>query len=1222
MQSRVELCNRCGSPESVLFDESELVTIRLTDVRLLTDLLRGELDQAACRACQAKLPVAPTVAVVDDDAETVDWVAGTVLGTARDLPAAAKSRLFEGRAADRVALRRVDGMDMLRDEVRRRLLREVAPIADLYYSSVAHTAMILERHWRSLTVRAFTAAQVAVDARLGFPRPQQRPPWQGPGFGGISAEDAMREMFLTAAGGKYRQARTDDPLDDPDDTLGWLGSIQVRVWRRLLEARLSQGEPGSFEEDLHQHVDGLSGQLAEGMHRAFSAMEAPSEDDSAVVMYLKLALEASIAAAVNMPGSQPVIWAFAYFRFETTIRQHPEVRSPFVESLRLSPSRAAASITYETAWAALSMLVPVLIAVTDEPGWAEIRPDADKIVAYIEAVATAVGFPGMTTNVLYDHLGMDGDRQVILADLVSALGEIQPGTDIDEVLAALRLDAIALARSGRVADLLVLGDAVADHFGRSPLVHAATDAWLGEWLALAGRPDLLIARIGVQPRDWEAGLAPLRQARLAVRRASGLDDLGREVDAAELLAQAVPVLQAEGDPGEAPVAKVHLARSYASIGRPDAALAELDILLADELLRLDPDLLVEMTVVYAALSQPNQAIAAIDRAIAMMTVPRKLTQFRLIRAQQLTVARRNEEALQQLLDVDRADSPGSAAALFAEAHAWGNLLHHMKSELPAPARERISRVLADLSSTAQDRQAAGRLTDYATCVSAIGHIKRGLPDEDSELATREELATLEQNDLPVPAELLIDAASYAYDHGDTDLARRRLGEVPAAIARRYGKVSDLAMIVGAASDSTRALAKLAYKVVTRHNDGDADVGWQDLRLIADLQRDPLGRARRISSGISVDEPQGYLSDEHLMSVAHGKPLAILEWINMEPPGSQHFTAFAFLTRVHHSHISTTRPPLGADLITLERRLHARLMNWLPDTEDGPAPGDPFDLPAWQQMVTDLARHLNEVLDADDHVIAIPFGPISRLPWHVAVGSRFTCSYASSWSTLLEITAKPVRRDIETATVVCVPRYHESQRLTLALEASTDRSVTRLRDTGVDVTPLIGIEADPDTVQQRLAGVDLAKILCHGYLEQATQTVGILVAYDGQLPLADSSASPAAMSKHLVSWRDMQAWSNSPRVLFLAACSSAHTHVAGLSQPLSLFTALRHNGTGAIIAPRWDFPIGATSVLDEALDNFLAGMPLASALRLAAVNAMASGMPQWQAWALCLEGDWR
>jgi hypothetical protein len=108
----------------------------------------------------------------------------------------------------------------------------------------------------------------------------------------------------------------------------------------------------------------------------------------------------------------------------------------------------------------------------------------------------------------------------------------------------------------------------------------------------------------------------------------------------------------------------------------------------------------------------------------------------------------------------------------------------------------------------------------------------------------------------------------------------------------------------------------------------------------------------------------------------------------------------------------------------------------------------------------------------------------------------------------------------------------------------------------------------------------------------------------------------------VSWRDVQRLEKTPGIVFSAACSSGWIRIAGLGEQLGLFGALRRRGTRSLVAPRWDIVASeVTPIIDQALAATVRGEPVGAALKRACTDAE-EHMPQWLAWSLALEGDWR
>jgi hypothetical protein len=152
--------------------------------------------------------------------------------------------------------------------------------------------------------------------------------------------------------------------------------------------------------------------------------------------------------------------------------------------------------------------------------------------------------------------------------------------------------------------------------------------------------------------------------------------------------------------------------------------------------------------------------------------------------------------------------------------------------------------------------------------------------------------------------------------------------------------------------------------------------------------------------------------------------------------------------------------------------------------------------------------------------------------------------------------------------------------------------------------------------------DLVKLICHGFIAKDGD-VALALAHDGFLPLRASEAGSEAGRPYRFSWRDCQRLSTAPTVVFSAACSTGYSHIAGLGERLGLFSALRHAGTRALVAPRWDIePVRVLPILDDALERYVrGGISLMRALHDACIVAEAE-QPRWLAWALAIEGDWQ
>jgi len=308
-----------------------------------------------------------------------------------------------------------------------------------------------------------------------------------------------------------------------------------------------------------------------------------------------------------------------------------------------------------------------------------------------------------------------------------------------------------------------------------------------------------------------------------------------------------------------------------------------------------------------------------------------------------------------------------------------------------------------------------------------------------------------------------------------------------------------------------------------------------------------------------------------------------------------------------------------DLVKLNKRIGARLRDWLPTRS-----GDPFDLKEWKQFEEWLHESLGEEFPEGNRLIVFEHADYAGLPWHVAAAPRWPLSYAPGWSTLLSLHQRATPATARSLGVVSVPRFGESAELVELFRTSTERSRQFAEAQSLAFLAAIDGAADADAVRDTLARSEVAKVLCHGFVSPAMHEVALMLAYRGSLPLRDSvmSATPEGMA-HRMSWRECQSLPRTAGVVFSAACSTGLSHVAGLGERLGLFGALRHGGTRVVIAPRWDAwaPL-VVPILDEALERYVVqGSSLGQALHGACLDASAR-LPRWLAWNLALEGDWR
>jgi tetratricopeptide (TPR) repeat protein len=677
-----------------------------------------------------------------------------------------------------------------------------------------------------------------------------------------------------------------------------------------------------------------------------------------------------------------------------------------------------------------------------------------------------------------------------------------------------------------------------------------------------------------------------------------------------------------------PWALANLALTHLEMGRPDLALSMLETV--TRRIGPDPQLLTYLAAAHEALGHNAQAEALLDQA-AHLAPPDDMPRYAIHRARPLVRAERHEEAAAVLLEHGLPDKdvyPRNGWVLLDEAATWTTLLER-HVDLPARAQRRVKELPVMMGRLARQAKANGdaslhvatlerraRLADATQVGSAAGMPVRQLWEKA--------YAVREQYGMPANALTLLKLAFDGYLRGDVRAGRRYLRQLPAAITTDIGAMPDLSLVIHEPAKLTLPLAHLAH-LLGRHHDAKRSSrqrrgrqpGWQDFRLVAELQRDAAGRVGALRRAPSLSLFEEGLTDRVLKRLAPERGgLVVIEWLHGQPWWDGGPVGLrCLLTRIDSSgRVATTfLPQVEVDLPAVASRLRTRLFGWIPRRR-----GDPLDELNWRSLAEWIVDMLREHAAPDDHVVIFEHQATAGLPWHTAIGPLWPVSYAPGWTALFDFLSKPPpSRD--SIGVLAVPRVGEQPEVVTALRASA-ANAARL---GVRAIAPPETACDRAAFERVMRECDLAVLLCHGYISEADQEVALMLAHEGMLPLAGSvAAGSAAGVAHRLSWRDCTTLPRASRTVFSAACSTGVSYHAGLGDRLGLFSAMRHAGATALVAPGWDAVAGSVlPIFDDVVARFVAGEPLGRALR-EACRAGQARQPRWLAWALTLEGDWR
>ncbi len=780
-----------------------------------------------------------------------------------------------------------------------------------------------------------------------------------------------------------------------------------------------------------------------------------------------------------------------------------------------------------------------------------------------------------------------------------------------------------LVEHRRTNDLVRFADVMLEWMGSTNEARAEVDAWLGSYLKMLRLPKRFLDRVGDTPREWESQLSVVSRARLWTERANALRLIGRLEDALRLNKEIEQLLtdsfnQPNGPSRQWLHTKLYTARRNVAIllretGSPDAALEILNSLLADVPEEQRIDLLESLAVTYATLGQLANAIHCYDEALTLATGPRAsdAPAFRAARAAMLANLDRYEESLRDLMAF-QPDLRSDPVTLLAEASAWVTLIAK-RASLPPGAFERILLMFKHLTEILDEAEKRADVVTHLGALHLMGYLWEVIekPDAECEQVWQHAQLASEQYEQPPDPVVLLSLAYYAYKRKKPRQARSYLVKVPMALVSLLGGVKDLAPAIEGSVLLERKLDQLTRVVL------DHKRAWDDIRLIAELRRDAIGRAQiyyqqhLVATNISM-LAEG-LTDGVLARLApETGRIGVLEWVD----DGERIATFLTCIAADGAVSSHWLKPPEVNMRGAIKKIRDCLDNWRLDR------GDPFNFSDWQTLEEWLVEGLSPYLAKDDHIVFIEHEDYVGAPWHVAAAPRWTSSYAAGWTALLSLRSLLTPNRATTVGVALVPCYGDAPVLLEAMRKSARRTQAFAGEYGLDFSMAEEEHCDRNAFREIMSGSDIAKLICHGFVAQDSE-VALVLAHSGSLPLAANLVGGEAGRSYRLSWRDCQRLPSAPPVMFSAACSTGFSHIAGQGERLGLFSALRHAGTRAWVAPRWDIIADRVlPILDDALERYArGGVSLVRALH-EACSAAEVEQPRWLAWALALEGDWQ
>ena len=835
-----------------------------------------------------------------------------------------------------------------------------------------------------------------------------------------------------------------------------------------------------------------------------------------------------------------------------------------------------------------AVLRDAVLQTTDAPaGWME----------RLQRIAEQAGHPRLIRQTARRLPVLAEAPSEVLEDALAQL--VETADDPRAIVEGLRFVLGILVAAGRSEELERLTDHAIELSDKSDRIRALLLTQYGAAAKDTRQPRAFLEKVGEQPQEWEKDLPEGIRHALATERAGALRIAGRAEEAHRLLE---PFLDAPLDEEAQWVTELNVAMMLRDAGAADVGLQATEGLLAragdDEARFLAHQSLARTT---TALGRHEEAVGHLRAAIPLAygRYADQATVMRAALASLLAASGDVSEAMAELDALKLAGPVGQQASLgIADATT---VLFERGAELN---EEQITDTATLLQEVIDRAQSGGDRTVEASAYRVRARLHELLGDTEGAAADWESVLGLVRDPLA-----LTSLAALRLLAGHPDDARRLLCEVPDALGEEHRGGRDLRVLLRA-TGRLRVAMRQVSSVMLAGRPLPSDV-----RLVAELSRDAIGRARAWASSAEAPPSRKALSDglrdEALMRLAHktGR-LWVLEWWE----GFQGVVALLSEITADGNVSLRALPEMPVFAPDVAEEIFARLQGWWP-TRDG----DPLEHDGWVAL-TGWLREAMQGASPGDHLVVIEHEKLAGLPWHSVAPAAWTTSYAPSWSALLDM---PAGRAIDgNVAMVSVPARGETAATIDAFRTDTEAAAQELRRRGVPVQAVEGVAATASAIRELLGQSDMAIVHCHGIVDPEQLELALLVASDGQLPTRHPIAAASESGRaHRLAWGDLQSLPSGPAVLLSAACSSGRGMVAGLGERLGLFAALRPH-TRTVIAPAWDaLATDVVPQLAEVRAMLLDGVPAAKAVATVGDRA-AQHLPAWRARALTLEGDWR
>jgi tetratricopeptide (TPR) repeat protein len=978
-----------------------------------------------------------------------------------------------------------------------------------------------------------------------------------------------------------------------EEVLERIAVLQAAVWLSLCNSWSFEPEDGhTIDADL-EHYMALSAMAPDAMLRAADEFLRWTESLEAlplVAEFCLAAMRASLYSWCQKPNPRLREWADLFVEKEVERRLLGDQAPIHLVAMEISAKRARSTIPYEELFDACLRQLP---------------NHGLKVLPQLGEIGQKMGYSDLSNQLVFAlrPLPKNGQRLSVDEFIETLFYYCKDGSL--ELLLGLASNWLEVLSEPHSFDTLCqVADGLKSILRSDAEIRARIESWLCSNLLRNGLAKAALERIGDEAQPWERELTSHERTSLWTERSNALRKCGRATEALVVAEAVIADLEA-GNEAIQPALRRNLGILYREAGRQEEALKIFLELLPNS--ERDLDLLHSIVVTYSSIGRIAEGIPYLEKMSKLARGPnaeRHPTIIATLAGAKAAVGQRHEAfALLRELPLDKADDE----FLVAYASAWVTLSLYAE-KLEEEDRQNLSSLVTKLKVVHDATLKKGDMQSNMLITRILAWLVDFTQARRNPFWKLLDVRAREFEGAPDPMALLALARD-AWVDGHYRKAKKYLMEVPSAIAKRYRIERDISLKI-------RSLSKLSMLFDNLVELALGSESFKDLRLVAELRRDMLGRIATASSSANMLST-GFVAPNTKEIGLLGGPTAIFEWVDCR----EGMAGLATFIAADGTVTESFQNPFWSEIYvhTLAERITQRLSVWHADRA-----GSPFDLKDWESFENWLVKELEGRLPEGGQLVVIEHEAVAGLQWHVAAAPRWRVSYTSSWSALFNkrLAAVPIEKG--QIGLAFVPKYRESAANLRALENSVSRTARLAAELGLELKSALREACDRDTLIRVLEGSTIAKVLCHGFVNPDDDVVALMVAHLGELPLGNSVAANTLYGRqHRVDWRDLQQLKRAPAVIFSAACKSGQSHYAGLGEKMGLFSTLRRAGTRSVVAPRWDIiPEVVLPILDDAMERYLeSDAELGEALH-AACSKASEVLPRWQAWALALEGDWK